>query len=174
MMCNLYSLSLLMHAINVSLYFVSFYANVILGDLISMSQDIEVTNKYGKLCLHKRSKLGVIQDYMISFEENDSNIEGVLSKTLDLFQDLMRHFDNQRVKARLIAQVHYIRLNDQHEIIGDEDYHFASYRAEEVFDANQFYERHMCKIASRMDSFHKRGSRLLIHCIKHIHIQVSR
>ena len=106
MMCNLYSLSLLMHAINVSLYFVSFYANVILGDLISMSQDIEVTNKYGKLCLHKRSKLGVIQDYIISFEENDSTIEGVLSKTLDLFQDLMRHFDNQRVKARLIAQVH--------------------------------------------------------------------
>ena len=128
------------------MYFISFHAKVLLGNSIDMSEEIEVTNKYGKLCLHKRSKLGVFQDFMISFEENDSTIEGVLSKTLDLFQDLMRHFENQTVKARLIAQVHYVRMNDQHEIIGDEEYHFASHHSEEVFNANQFYERRMCKI----------------------------
>ena len=70
-----------------------------MGDLIDMSNKTEVTNKFGKLCLHKRSKLGVIQDYIISFKENDSTIEGVLSKTLDLFQDLIQHFENETLKC---------------------------------------------------------------------------
>ena len=77
------------------------------------------------------------------------------------------------MKARLIAQVNFLRLNETHEEIGSEDYHFASYHAEEVNDVNSFYRKHMSKIASRLDVFHQNGSRLVLNRIKHIHIAVT-
>ena len=73
----------------------------------------------------------------------------------------------------MIAQVNYHRLNDQHEETGQEDYHFTSYSLEEVYDTKDFYERHMMKIASRMDAFHQNGSRLMLNRIKHIHIALA-
>ena len=132
-----------------------------------------ITNQFGSLSLHRRSTRGVIQDYIITFSEEESNIEGVIDKTYDLFENLMHHFKDSWVKVRLISQVNYIRLNEQHEEIGQEDYHFASYCAEEVDDVQEFYRKHMIKIASRMDSFHQNGSRLVLNRINHIHIAIT-
>ena len=131
-----------------------------------------IANSYGNLCFHRQSTRGTVQDYIISFDEEECDIESMVSKTYDLFEALMKHFEDVHVKARLVAQVNYERMNDMHEVTGNEDYHFASYSLEDVYDTKDFYGRHMCKIASRMDSFHQNGSRLMIHHIKHIHIQV--
>ena len=132
-----------------------------------------VTNSFGKLCFHRQSLRGAVQDYIISFEEEECDMQSMVHKTYDLFETLIRHFNDKVIKARLIAQVNYLRLNDAHEVIGNEDYHFASYSLEEVDDPKDFYERHMCKIMSRMDSFHQNGSRLMINIIKHIHIALA-
>ena len=51
-----------------------------------MTQDIEVTNSFAKLCLHKQSRLGTFHDYVISFEEDNDTIEGIVETALDLFQ----------------------------------------------------------------------------------------
>ena len=132
-----------------------------------------ITNSFGKLCYHRQSLRGVVQDYIISFEEEECDMQSMVHKTYDLFETLLQHFKDKVIKARLIAQVNYLRLNDQHEVTGNEDYHFASYSLEEVTDPKDFYERHMCKLMSRMDSFHQNGSRLMIHHIKHIHIALA-
>ena len=135
-------------------------------------EDIVFSNASGKLCFHRQSLRGRVQDYVISFEDEVHDIELVLNKTLDLFQKLMNKFEDYDVKARLIAQVNYFRLNDQHEEVGQEDYHFASYQLEEVKDVPQFYQRHLQKVISRINGFHQNGSRLIINRIKHIHIQL--
>ena len=132
-----------------------------------------INNQFANLCFYKQSTRGVIQDYIVSFDEEECDIERVIDKSYDLFERLMEHFKDKCVKARLIVQANYLRMNEQHEKIGEEDYHFASYRAEEVLDANAFYKRHMTKIASRMDSFHQNGSRLIMNCIKHIHVAIK-
>ena len=145
---------------------------VSLTHIMSSAVRDSITNAYGNLCFHRQSTRGTVQDYIISFERVECDIEGVVDKTYDLFEELMERFKDTRVKARLVAKVNYQRMNDAHDIIGKEDYHFASYSLEDVYDTKDFYERHMCKITSRMDSFHHNGSRLIIHQIKHIHIQL--
>ena len=52
-------------------------------------------------------------------------------------------------------------------------YHFSSYQSEKVYDVNDFFERHMTKIASRFDSFNTNGSNLLIKNIAHIHVLLT-
>ena len=149
------------------------YSSNIINVIMASSVCEPIVNHFGSLGLHRRSTRGVIQDYIITFNEEESDIEGVIDKTYDLFENLMHHFKDSWVKARLIAQVKYLRLNERHEEIGQEDYHFASCRAEEVDDAKEFYVRHITKIASRMDSFHQNGSRLVLNRIKHIHIAIT-
>ena len=132
-----------------------------------------MSNAFGQLCFHRQSLRGRVQDYVIHFNEEQWDMETMIHKTYDLFHTLLRHFNDRQVKARLIAQVNYLRLNDQHEVIGNEDYHFSSYSLESVENPKDFYERHMNKIISRMDSFHQNGSRLMISHIKHIHIALA-
>ena len=134
---------------------------------------MEFSNAFGKLCFHRQSLRGAVQDYIISFNEEECDMDSMVHKTYDLFEALMQQFEEAVVKARLIAQVRYLRLNDQHEVTGMEDYHFASYSLEEVRDMPEFYQRHMNKIMSRMDAFHQNGSRLMISHIKHIHIALT-
>ena len=132
-----------------------------------------ITNAHGNLCFHRQSLRGAVQDYIITFDNEEYDIQFMVSKTYDLFERLMDHFKDKCVKARLVSQVEYLRLNDAHEVVGQEDYHFASYSLEKVDDPKDFYERHMMKIASRMDSFHQNDSRLMLHRIKHIHIVIA-
>ena len=134
----------------------------------------KIDNQFCTLRFHKQSLHGAVQDYIIDFKEEELDIEACLGKTLDLFLDLVNYFKNDMIKARLIAEVNYIRVNDQLEETGDENYHFASYSQEYVDDAVEFYERHMQKVTSRMDSFHVNGSRLLLNKFSHIHIAISK
>ena len=132
-----------------------------------------MSNAFGQLCFHRQSLRGKVQDYVINFNEEQCDMQTMIHKTYDLFHTLLHHFKEVDVKARLIAKVNYLRLNERHEVMGDEDYHFSSYAMERVEDPKDFYERHMNKIISRMDSFHQNGSRLMINTIKHIHIALA-
>ena len=106
----------------------------------------KIANNCSNLCFHRLTVRGVVQEYIISFDKEESDIYIVLSKTYDLFEQLMEHYKTNFVKARLIAQVNYLRMNDKQEVIDDEDYHFASYRSQEVNDNYEFYSRHLFKI----------------------------
>ena len=137
-----------------------------------MAQEFNCQNEFGKLSFHRQSLKGKVQDFVISFNEQVTSVEDIINKTFDLFQQLMEYFKDGKVKSRLIAKVNYARLNDEHEEIDTQDFHFASYQLQQVDDVKTFYETHMLKILSRMDSFHQNGSRLVINAIEHIHIQM--
>ena len=138
-----------------------------------MAKLLKFSNTFGRLCFHKQSLRGAVQDYIITFNDDETDITFVIHRSFELFTELMEYFKKDIVKARLIAEIEFIKLNDRQEEVGLASFHFASYQAENVTNAEEFYKRHMCKIASRMDSFHRNGSRLLLQRIKHIHIALN-
>ena len=130
-------------------------------------------NEYGCLAFHKASLKGVIQDYVIHFHEDESDMQLVIAHASDLFQQLMDTFKDRKVFARLIAKINFFHLNNDQEVISERSYHFPSFSSEEVIDAGDFFKLHMLKIASRLDSFNANGSNLLIKNIQHIHMQLA-
>lgn len=134
-----------------------------------------VANDYGKINLSKSGFNGILRDYTLKFNEKEMNIDLVLNESLELIQQLfqMLQHPNKRIKARLIANVSYYHVDGVNKIIEERTYHFPSYSAEEVYDVEEFFVRHMQKIISKMDSFHINGSNLVINQIQHIHIPIS-
>ncbi len=129
-----------------------------------------LSNEFGKLCFWRQSLKGVVQDYCISFNEEEKDIELVVGKTFDLVKQLFQKFDRRNIKARLIAKINFAHLANEVDI---RSYHFPSYQAEVVYDIEEFFRSHMAKIASRLDTFNERGSNLLILNIEHIHLALS-
>ena len=132
-----------------------------------------ITNAFCRLCLHKEGVNGRLQDFVITFDTEPMTVEQVVGWTHRMFHQLMENYEMGTVKVRLVACVRYERLNERHEVIGTERYHFGSYSAEPVDDIDDFYTRHMYKIALHMDVFHKNGSRLKIGGIEAVHINVT-
>ena len=138
-----------------------------------MSLGCEVSHKCANIRFHKQSLRGSVIDLVLNFNEDETAIEGILDKTLDLFLHIHDALRTCTYKARLIAECEYHRLNVLQDVIEVASYHFASYSAETVTNAREFYARHLEKIASRMDTFHQQGSNLIFQRIKHIHIALS-
>jgi hypothetical protein len=136
---------------------------------------LSFNNTFAKLCHHRTSVRGVIQDYVLMFNERQLVLEEIVAKTTELVKQLIDSFfhGNHCVLGRLVAKVNYVHFNA---ITNDEEiraYHFPSYSAEEIENVDEFFVKHMTKIASRMDSFHSHGSNLVIKNIEHIHIQLT-
>ena len=128
------------------------------------------------LFLNKYSLRGVVADYIIEFQGLETILDTIVEKTYDLFQMLCEQYSGTQIKARLIAECEFLRLNSETGQVSDvETYHFASYSADWVDKTScmYFYEQHMQKIASRMDEFNKNGSSLKLNRIKHIHIAIT-
>lgn len=132
--------------------------------------EISIANDFCNLTFHRQSIKGLIRDYIISFNEDETDLELVIGKTLDVFVQLMERFKENRVKARIIAEIEFARVNNENEVA---TFHFASYQADWVNDSEQFYVSHFQKIISRLDQFNNRGSNLLIRRIKHIHLALN-
>jgi hypothetical protein len=130
-------------------------------------------NNCASLDFHKQSLKGKVQDFIISFNEEQTDIQHVLKLTWDLFQQLVNSFPEKDVIARLVAKVNFIHVNNLKDEMEERSYHFPSYRSEKVFDAEKIFKEHMTKIASRLDSFNTNGSNLLLKNIAHIHILIT-
>ena len=135
-----------------------------------MSYNIEIKNDDCKLSFHRHSIKGMVRDYIITFIDQETNIESIISKSSDVFNKLMDSFKDKRVKGRLVAKVEFVQPFDENV---SEIYHFGSYGAEWIYVADDFFQRHMCKIASRLDDFNERGSNWIIKEIRGIYVQLS-
>ena len=130
-------------------------------------------NSCANLKFYKQSLKGVVQDFVISFDEEHTDIFLALNNTLDLFRQLIEtNFKDKTVSARLVAKVNFIHVNQETGQLDERSYHFPSYSCEKVFDVQDFYERHMTKIAQRLHDFNE-TSNLLIKNIAHIHILLN-
>ena len=126
------------------------------------------------LGFYKQSLNGRVRDYIVSFNENQTEILDLLEMTWELFEQLVQSFPPHKLlRARLVAKVNFIHVNSVTNEMEQRCYHFASYKTELVIDPDDFYKRHMTKIASRLDEFNRSGSNLMIKNIEHIHILFS-
>ena len=130
-------------------------------------------NDCASLKFHRLSLKGKVKDYVFHFNEEQTDIQQVLRLTLDLFRQLVERYNDQILTARLVAKVRFIHFNNVTNEEEERFYHFASYQSEKVIDTDEFFERHMSKIASRLDSFNKNGSNLLIKNIVHLHVLLT-
>ena len=128
-----------------------------------------------QLQLNRVSARGVVVDYRIVLGPNEGDIERVIAATEDLFGAICSHYINYRWKARLVALCEYERLNNEGEVSGKETYHHASYQSEwcSMWMTEEFYRRHMLKIANRIETFLRNGSSLRLAAFKHIHVAVT-
>lgn len=137
-----------------------------------MGNNMSFHNDCAYLKFYKKSFKGLVRDYQISFNETQSSVEDIVPLTLDLFRQLIETFkDSKIIKARLVAKVNFIHVNNLTKETEDRSYHFASLQSEQVENVEDFYHRHMQKIAERLEIFNRNGSNLLIKNIAHIHIQ---
>lgn len=136
-------------------------------------ENMSFVNDCASIELYKQSMKGTLKDFIISFNEEQTDMEQVLMKTQSLFLDLIDSHDDQLIKARLVAKVRFVHINNVTDEMEERFYHFPSYQAEHVIDMRDFYQRHMMKIAKRLDSFNQNGSNLLIKNIAHIHILLT-
>ena len=129
------------------------------------------SNKHATLSLYKSSLKGSVHDYMLSFYDRETAIESIIGKTLALFQQLYDKYKPMR--ARLIARINYLHINDKQDVVDNRSYYFPSYQAEVVTDIEDFITRHLMKIVSRIDQFTANGSNLLLNRIEHIHMSLT-
>lgn len=130
-------------------------------------------NPFACVCHHKSSKLGKCHDYVIKFNTVHSSIDDIIPETCDLIEQLIHSLKATKIFARLIAKVNFQHFNSRTNEQSSRSYHFPSYQSEEIVDVEDFYVRHMTKIASRLDSFNENGSNLVIENIECIYIQLS-
>ena len=131
------------------------------------------SNDCAYLKFHKESLRGRVQDYVISFRNEAMDLKSILNETSELFQRLFHEYNTKPLMSRLVAKVNFQHINYVTGVIEERSYHFTSFKSEKVTMPDEFFKRHMEKIASRMDTFTSHGSNLIIKNIEHIHIQLS-
>ena len=139
--------------------------------IVEMTNIEVASNDSANVCLYKESMSGRLRDYQITFKENETSLENVTNKTRDLFMKVVEDNGSVRLLGRLVAEIEFLQIIDDEE--ETRTYHISSYRTEEVGDPNDFFTRHMLKIAKRLDNFSRNGSNLLVKSVKHIHILIT-
>ena len=127
---------------------------------------MEFKNDCATLSFHKHSLRGRVADYVIACHEPQVDMFCLIGNTYELFMKLMAHYND--AKVRLVAKVIFKHIPTE-EL---RTYHFGSYAAELVDEPEDVFQRHMMKIAQRMEDFNEHGSNLVIVNISHIHIQL--
>lgn len=138
--------------------------------ICSVIRRMPFSNSCANLKFYKSSVKGIVHDYCINFNKDYPQIDLVVRDTLELFKQLIESFQGRRITARLVAKVIFIHVNELTQEITERGYHFPSFSTEPVVNVEEFYIRHMQKIANRLDDFHVEGSNLQIKTIAHIHI----
>ena len=131
------------------------------------------SNQFAYVCHHKTSIKEKVKDYVIKFNTVQQDIESIIPETFELIEQLFHSLDAKKICARLIAKVNFIHFNSLTDEQSLRTYYFPSYKSEQIEDVEDFFVRHMTKIASRLDSFNQNGSNLVIENVECIFIQLT-
>lgn len=136
-----------------------------------------VSNDFGEICLYHACLNGVVKDYILKFSRSVTDLTIVVNDIYELIQKLFETYNGASIKARMVAKVSYLHVNEGSNQQELRYYHFPSYTADSLDDdenLNDWVTRHLLRIIGRLDSFHVNGSNLLLNRIEHIHICVSK
>ena len=131
------------------------------------------TNSSACISLHRRSSHDIVQDYVIKFNSVKLDFEEIANETLGLIEQLIQSLEDKQVSGRLIAKVNFDHYNFVKDEIDPRTYYFPSYSSEDIVNVKEFFDRHLRKIANRLDTFHDGGSNLIIKNIEFIFVQLS-
>ena len=134
-----------------------------------MCESFTCENRNATLKHHKNSLRGAVFDFILTFNDEESNVEDIIEIASSLFKELCDSFPG-RLKADLAAKVNYWRGSTDEE----DSYFHASSPSEEVIDPMLFFKEHMLRIGSRIDKMNERGSMLVIIAIEEIHIRMCK
>ena len=134
-------------------------------------EDIKFMNTHAVIYHWKNSLKGAVVDFAISFKHEEHDVRKVIRVAKELVKHLLTKFceDGKRVKGTLVAKVRYMSIKTLDEVV----YHHTSAPSEEITDPEEFFERHMLRIGSRLDNFNRHGSCLLLQSIEAVHLQLS-
>ena len=123
------------------------------------------------LSLHKQCFGGAGQDFVMRFNQYETDINDIISISSNLVKMLVNEYlqKQKAVKGRLVARVVYISMNSNEKVV----YYHPSYQTEFIHDGEEFFTQRMLKIAQRMDEFNRNGSNLIIDDIDEIHLHFS-
>ena len=136
-----------------------------------------VSNDFGEICLYHACLNGVVTDYILNFSHTVSDLNVVVNDIYDLVEKLFETYNGALVKARMVAKVSYLHVNEGSNEQELRYYHFPSFSADSLDvdeNLNDWVTRHLLRIIGRLDTFHANGSNLLLNRIEHIHICVSK
>ena len=131
------------------------------------------SNEFAYLTLHKTSLKEKVRDYVLKFNGIQRNIEDIIPETIGLIENFIQSLNVKQICGRLISKINFIHFNSMTNEQTRRSYHFSSYKTEVIENVEDFYVRHLTKIASRLDSFNENGSNLLIENIECIYIQLT-
>ena len=83
------------------------------------------SNDFCNLQFYKQSLKGRVQDYVISFNDNQTDFHAILDKKLDLFLKLYENFSNRNVLVRLIAKLNFYHMNEVSGIREERSYNLS-------------------------------------------------
>ena len=132
---------------------------------------IMYSNNCASITHYKDSLKGKIKDYVLRFNDTETNVKDIIDKSFDLVQRLVNdfHSKDQTIKGRLVARVIYQHMETEKIV----SYYHPSFKSEIIEDVETFFMTHMLKIGQRMDSFNRHGSNLLIKQIDEIHFHFN-
>lgn len=131
-------------------------------------------NDFANVCEYKTNLKGRLTDYIISFHRDEGCIESLPQYIYELFLSVLALYGEHDVMGRLVAKVNFTHVN---QLTGEETvraFHFPSYTTERIYDPHDFFQRHMLKIAERLDSFSVEGSHLILKNISHVHVHITK
>lgn len=123
------------------------------------------------LSLHKQCFGGAGQDFVMRFNQCETDINEIISISSNMVKMLIDGYllERKTIKGRLVARVVYISMNSEEKVA----YYHPSYQTEFIHDSEEFFTQHMLKIAQRMEEFNHNGSNLIIEMIDEIHLHFS-
>ena len=123
------------------------------------------------LALHKQCFGGAGQDFVMRFNQCETDINDIISISSSMVKMLIDGYllEGKAIKGRLVARVVYISMNSEEKVV----YYHPSYQTACIHDSDEFFTQHMLKIAQRMDKFNQNGSNLIIDNIEEIHLHFS-
>lgn len=127
------------------------------------------SNRNAILKYYRNSLRGTVYDFIITFHNEESDLELIIQIASDLFEKLCQSFDGELMKSDLIAKVKYLRTSTGK----PEIYYHSSSPSDYVINPLEFFRQHMLRIGSRIDKMNERGSMLIIISIEEVHIRLS-
>ena len=128
----------------------------------------ESSNEHGSILLVESALNNAARVYDITPSSNTNDLNQFMTNMYEVIRDTITHLtESAQVKARFVAQVRYIRADGS-----DDSFlaHFTSFASEYIFDFDTWFNSHLNRLLSHLETFAKKGSNWIIDKVVNVEI----